>query len=502
MDCVHHFYSEFAFVLYDSEIESYFAARDIAGTRPLHYTIQNNQFYYSDDIGELLSQSGMKKEPDIDVVHMLIQHNTIPYSRTLYKDIKRLPPGHFMTVDKDMQVAIRRYWKPEDIQVSKSISEQEAKERFLEIFNASVLDRIDDLKTTSFDLSGGLDSSSVVSATKHLFPQERIQTVSKIYENMPSCDESEYIDSMLDKYDLESTKINLDKLDYKDKYTLKYRYDLEPYWPMLVTHTMGLYVAEKLQDMGIKRVITGQGGDQLMGGSAYSLNDYLKHFQWLQLYRELSTLKRPLKMFKMYALLPLLNDRSKKLIKKILRPFDKHKVLPKKTFKELCDQCPKDSLAFWHDIDSITSTNQSLVFDISYHHVVYKHYGIRAYHPFYDRRLMEFMLSLPAKFKYSEGVIKVLLRKAMEGILPEKIQQRRDKAEFTAVIKQQIDAIDLDELLGETHLGKLGLMEQTEVDKLKEDYQSGKMKTVAHFWKVINMEYWYRYNFVDNKEIA
>lgn len=408
-----------------------------------------------------------------------------------------------MTVDKDMKIQIRRYWKPEEIEIDEKINEQEVKEKFLSILSQSIACRIDNFSTTSFDLSGGLDSSSIVSLSKHLYPTNDINTISMEFDTLSDCDEKEYIATMFRQYELKNTFVKVDELDYKDEYSLEYNYQMAPHWPILVTFTTGFPVAKKLKSLGMKRIITGQGGDQLMGTNPYCMYDYYKSFHLIQLFKELKAAKRPFRALKNYVLIPMLNKRTKDFIKvflQILKNSKQKKNIQKKTFNELSEECSKEPLAFRHDVDALNSTMQSLFFDISNYHVVNKHYGIKFFHPFYDRKLMEFMLSLPSKFKYREGVTKVLLRKVLKDILPEKIRQRKDKTEFSAVIRQQIDAIDLDELLKDTHLAKLGLIEQSQVDKLKDDYRSGKMKTIVYFWKIINMEYWYRYNFVDQKE--
>lgn len=433
---------------------------------------------------------------------MLIHHASIAYDTTMYKHVKRLPPGHFMIVDKDGFTQIERYWKPENIKINERISEGEAQKKFLDLFQLSIEDRIENISTTSFELSGGLDSSSVVSMASQMYPDQQLHINSMNFGTLPRCDESEYLDSMNHKFDLKTMRVSVDKLDYKDQYSLEYNYTLDPYWPILITHTMQYPVAELLKSTGIKSVLTGQGGDHILAGNPYSLHDYLKNFHWLQIYRELKAAKRPMRMLKRYMLLPSLNKKFKQFIKSTLKILRFKKLnnseednISKKSYHEISDQFPKETLSFWHDLNALVNAHQSLISDVSAYHVVGKHYDIEFRHPFYDRRLMEFMLSLPAKFKYREGVTKVLLRKAMKGILPEKIRNRSDKAEFSAVLRQQIDAIDLDKLLNDSLLASLGLIEQQEIDQLKEQYISGKMKTILYFWRIINLEYWYRYNF-------
>lgn len=169
-------------MLRDILTKNYFAARDAAGTIPLYYTIQDGIFYHSSDISELFKFADIKKEPDIESMNMLLYYGTIDYSATMYKGIKRLPPGHSMTVDENANVQIERYWKPEDITINRNINEEEAKEKFLEIFQQAIEECVDNFSTTAFDLSGGLDSSSIVTLAKYKYPHmevNSIQTLSK-----------------------------------------------------------------------------------------------------------------------------------------------------------------------------------------------------------------------------------------------------------------------------------------------------------------------------------
>lgn len=212
---------------------------------------------------------------------------------------------------------------------------------------------------------------------------------------------------------------------------------------------------------------------------------------------------------KSFILLPVIGEKNKNRLKKIrtwvqsvISKSDVEHSFHTKDLQDISDEIPKDRLAFWHDVDALTNSMQSLMFDASAYHTISKHFGINAFHPFYDRRVMEFILSLPSKYKFSEGWTKRLLRTSMEGILPNKILQRNDKTEFTPVIKQQINEIDLDALFNDSYLAKLGLMEQKEIDRLKEDYEQEKMERVAHFWKVINIEYWYQHNFINHPNVS
>ena len=93
---------------------------------------------------------------------------------------------------------------------------------------------------------------------------------------------------------------------------------------------------------------------------------------------------------------------------------------------------------------------------------------------------------------------KYLLREAMRGVLPEKIRLRKDKAVFNDVIRQQIDAIGLDELFDDAYIVKLELIEKFKLDGMKREYQAKKTHNLIRFWQTLNLEYWYRFNFVNS----
>lgn len=292
-NCVHHIYTEYSFVIYDKINQSYFAVRDTIGFKPLYYTTLNNIFYFSNNIGTLLQRSGIKKELNLQTMQSIVFHSTIPYNETMYKNIKRLPPGHYMYVFSDGECTIERYWKPEEIKINTKISEEDAKQKFLSILNESIFDRIDNFDTTGFELSGGLDSSTIVSWVKYKKPKERITAFSMNFKSMENCDETEYIDAMQEKYDISLKNLATDKMDYKNKYSLENNYKLNPHWPIFITYTMGFSIVEKARELGIKTILTGQGGDNVLAGNLYVLHEYFKHMQWVQLYKELKVFPHP-----------------------------------------------------------------------------------------------------------------------------------------------------------------------------------------------------------------
>lgn len=500
-DLVHHIDDELSFVIYDKINQSYFAVRDIIGFKPLYYTFLDNNFYFSNDIGELFQRSGIKKEPHLQTMKSIVFHSTIAYEDTMYENINRLPPGHCMYISCDGKYTIERYWKPEEIKINYSMTEEEAKKKLLTLFDQAVFDRIKNLKNTGFELSGGLDSSSIVSWVKNKKPDNKITAFSMNFRSMKNCDETKYIRAIQEKYNIDLKNLATDQMDYKDKYSLENNYKLNPYWPIFITYTMGFSVIEKAKELRIKTVLSGQGGDNVLAGNLFVLDEYFKRMQWNQLYKELKALPHPKNIIKRYIVLPFLGEKNIGRLRYIVKKLKNTTIGLETNFQEFSDFYTGSSYVFKSDLSQVLHSTLSVLMESSYYNIAEKYYEIEFKHPFFDRRLIEFTLSLPPKLKYSEGISKRLLRKAMEGILPEEIRQRESKAEFTEVLRQQIDAVNLDDILNNAYISKLGIVEQERLDKYKDDYLSGKMKKVVYFWQLINLEYWYKYNFVENNDL-
>lgn len=431
----------------------------------------------------------------------IVHHSTIPYTDTMFEGIKRLPPGHLMSITPDGRSTIERYWKPETIEIDYRISEAEAVTKFRQLFDQAISERIDDLGVTACELSGGLDSSSVLSWIKHQHPGNTITAFSMTFDSLEKCNETSYINLIKNQYDINLVKLSTDTLDYENRFNLEYNYKLNPHWPIFITYTMGFPLVETARAMGIKTVLTGQGGDHLMSGNFLCLNDYFKQFRWLELYTELSASKNPFRLIKRYILLPFLGEKNKKLILTIIHPFRKKKKRSSKTrqlpFREYSELYNGNSLSFKYDLSKLLHSTNSALYENSYYHVAETVFGVEFRHPFFDRRLIEFMLSLPPKYKLYKGRSKFLLRKALKGILPEKIRLRTDKAIFNDVLRQQIDAIDLDSLLDDAYIAKMDIIDQSRINEMKNRYQDGNQKNIIYFWQIINLEYWYRYNFIN-----
>ena len=152
----------FSFALRDSETGDIFCARDPLGIASFYYTKTQEGYRFASEIETLLELPFVSKKPNLRSMHTMMQCYAVDYHDTMYEGIYRLPPGHIMSI-KNGKKQIERYWFPEKIKIDYNITEEEAAQKLKELFGKAVEECVPALEETAFELSGGVDSSSVVS---------------------------------------------------------------------------------------------------------------------------------------------------------------------------------------------------------------------------------------------------------------------------------------------------------------------------------------------------
>lgn len=490
----------FAFAIYDKNKNYIFCARDSLGIAPLYYTQTPNGYKFASSIDTLLALPSVVKKPNLHSLGTMIRCFAVDYYDTMYEGIYRLPPGHKMIIENGKKY-IERYWFPEKIKINYTIGEEEAAHELKALFARAVDRSVSTLAETAFELSGGLDSSSVVSLLAQKADPSQIDSYSMSFEDL-KCDEGSYVDALLVQYPLKHQKIPVGKLDYHNKFSLESLYALSPNWPISLTFAMIIPMLKQMKEDGKKVVVSGQGGDHLFTGSAYVLYDLLVRGKFRAFYDELKTHRRPWSAFKAYVLKPFLGDKRVDKLKGLLGKVPLgHCFWNTCTMVNMTDLVGIKNHAIKDELDAVTTACHSTVMDGNIFHCAQQHFGIQYRHPFFDKGLVEFALSLPPEMKYGNRTIKRILRKAMEGVLPEKINRRGDKAEFSELIRQQINAVDLSTFFDDPHIVRLGVVEKDDVAQCVEMYRNGKLRYVSYLWTLINVEFWYRYNQFDAQEV-
>jgi len=169
LNCVRFFNGMFAFALYDANDDLLFLARDRCGIKPLHYTLlDDGTFLFASEIKSILQYKRVPVAMDPNSLHCIINLRYIPGEKTMFKGIKRLLPGHILTLQRQ-KVHIQQYWEPtfdpgtepEDYYIRTLRHHLEASVRRHLISDVPV----------GIMLSGGIDSSSIVALASQMMDE-------------------------------------------------------------------------------------------------------------------------------------------------------------------------------------------------------------------------------------------------------------------------------------------------------------------------------------------
>ena len=259
-DCQNKFNGMWAFALWDESKQELFLSRDRIGEKPLHYTTYENSFIFGSEMKSLFSY-GVPKNPDLSLIEIYLVFTNIPEPYTFYKNISKLNAGHYLIV-KDNKVSEFKYWDLPEIDESNLYKDKKfIYEQFESLFKDAIKLRMrSDVPFGAF-LSGGLDSSSIVSVMHELsdFP---INTFTIGFPEK-EFDESRLALEVAKKFNTSHYNGTVKPEDFDSIINkVAYHYD-EPFGDSSAIPTG--YVSKFAREK-VKMVLTGDGGDEVLSG--------------------------------------------------------------------------------------------------------------------------------------------------------------------------------------------------------------------------------------------
>jgi len=249
----------FAFAFFDRKQEQLFLARDRLGIKPLYYAQTPHGFVFASEIKAILAfGEGVDTSLDIQALDAFLTHEYVFSPMTLFKGVRKLPPGHTMTYGKG-EVHISPYWEI-PFKLRKDLDEATLTAELREILRESVdLRMISDVPLGVF-LSGGVDSSSVVAMMSRLSDRP-VKSFSIRFEDR-TYDEGRYVELVRQRYGTEHTEfvIQPDVLDLLPR--LIHHMD-DPIGDFSIFPT---YLVSKMARDYVTVILSGDGGDELFGG--------------------------------------------------------------------------------------------------------------------------------------------------------------------------------------------------------------------------------------------
>ncbi|MDF5718166.1 MAG: lasso peptide isopeptide bond-forming cyclase [Rhizonema sp. NSF051] len=483
-----HLLGDFAFAIWDKQKQILFCARDHMGVKPFYYHYQAGRiFAFGSEIKALLCLQEVPHQLNEVKIGDYLAANLQDKSNTLYQDILRLPPACSLTVSAK-GIQLKSYWTLDSKRELRLNSDEEYAEALREIFAEAVRCRLRSAFTVGSHLSGGLDSSSITCMARQLLIQEgknrSLHTFSNIFDAVPESDERFFIEAVIAQGDIIPHYVHADEMGPLSNLEEIFRYQDEVI--SAPTHFLAWQLNDAAHKTGVRVVLDGFDGDntishgdgyfaelanqrqwatfaveaealrELVGTSPLNILRYYgltyleqlaRQWKWVAFVRQINQILKHFdvsrrQIFLRHGLKPLLapfvlkvwhflrgHNQPESSAKTIINPtFAKRIGLEKRvqTFENLSSQPLTERETHCRDLTSGILT-QAL--EISDHYAAA--FGLEVRHPFMDKRLLEFCLSLPAEQKLRLGWSRLVMRRAMKNILPEEVQWRRGKSDMS-----------------------------------------------------------------------
>lgn len=503
---------DFAFALWDRRRRELLCVRDPLGIRPFYYQADALAFRWASEPRALFADGALTPRPNEGFIAECLAAEPLNRAETLFSGVFRLPPAHLMIVSAD-SLRTTRYWDPDPPELH-CRDDEEYGERFREVFDQAVADRLRVAGPVGAHLSGGLDSSAVVGTAVVLHREGRaapsgLETLSLRFPGR-EYDEGAYIDAVVDWCGM---RANLVSPTWPDRRALLASLDRSRDLPDFPT---GESLMRPLFDLAaskrIRVVLTGVGGDQWIAGSPFYYADLIRRGRWLTLARALRTAEPDSELGWTWrqvvqtGLVPLLPHAARRAGRLVLR----RRAVPGWIDPAFARRIDLESRLRVSGLGSsrgdyaradlrrlLTSgwevlTNELLERGASWRGIEYRH-------PFYDRRLVELALSLPEAQRQRGSHTKFVLRTAMRGRLPEQVRLRIAKVNLSEIYLHALGALG-----GERAFGRLSIAEAGWVDaaRLSAMYRDALARAAcgdggygAHMvplWMVLAVESWFR----------
>jgi asparagine synthase (glutamine-hydrolysing) len=492
--CVEKFNGMFAFVIYDREKQTVFGARDRFGIKPLYYFLDEEKFVFASEIKPILEITGEQVENPQAIYDFLLYNRVSHTTETFYKNIYKL--NHSTSfLWSNGKIKFNRYYNLSERLTSAFSGEDEYRED---------LNRAIDLTLRSdvplgVSLSGGLDSSSIVSLVRKKSGFEKLHTFSAVYQKGDFGDESAYIDLFSGEIE------NLHK-SYPTAATLAS--DLDEFVEALVEPVPGTseyaeYCVMKLARKHCTVVINGQGPDEQLGGY-----DYFTGVYWKQLFLSLRWINLMTDMWYSFKLKRLVSDLIF-FIYFLLPSFFRERVTPSPRkfvnaeFLKGYKVSPEVSKILY----GASSLKESCLahFEFKFeHHLQWADrsgmwFSLESRFPFLDHKFSERVIGSTEIQKRYKGKTKWIQRQAMRGIVPELILNRTDKVGYDTPEQKWFKEPALKaRVLKIFESPSKKMNEYLNIDKCKLaylEYLEGKGNLQAReIWKWLNLDLWFKAN--------
>ncbi|MGA7685662.1 MAG: asparagine synthase (glutamine-hydrolyzing) [Terriglobales bacterium] len=518
--CVEHLRGMFAFAIWNRNTKTLFIARDRLGIKPLCYSLTPQRLLFGSEIKVLLAHGSLRPEFNQAALPEYLAFGYLSAEETFYSGIRKLPPGHTMTIGPDAKPEIHQYWDLDASQPHESRDENYYVRSYRELLEGAVESHLMSDVPLGVFLSGGVDSSAVAALMTKI-RREPIETFSVGYGEQ-SYSELPFARTVASHISSKHHEVLVSEEDFFGALPHLIWHEDEPLvWPSSVS----LYFVARLARERVVVVLTGEGADETLAGyTRYAFT--LKNAAMDRAYRSVmpGPLRRALR--KSVATSSLLGAT---LRRKLEHTFVGKDGAAWDSFyfdnffsafsgdeqgglltEEFARQFPpstayKNVLAYWDR--SATQAGGGMLQRLLYTDI--KTYlvellmkqdnmsmaaSIESRVPFLDHVLVEFATRIPREVQLQGLSGKRILKKAMEDLLPEEILYRQKLGFPTPwsgwLAGPRLEAIRA--LLLEPRSLRRGFFRREAIEKLFDDHRANHRDNYDRIWRLLNLELWHR----------
>lgn len=432
--CLEKFNGMWAFAIWDEKDKALFLCRDRFGKKPLFYAEIRNDLAFGSEMKALFPVLPAVR-PNVELVKGSIGSSCYESTEECVIDgIRRFPAGHYGWW-KNGRLSLHRWWCTLDHLPTTPVRYEEQVEMFRELFMDACRLRMRSDVPVGTALSGGLDSSAVISAVAHIARSEDGPRVSKDWQHaFVACfpgtplDESRYARMVTDHIGIEATFLDIDPLKAIDQLN-DYLYLFEDIYLTSPIPFMMLYGAMKYHN--VKVTIDGHGADELFGGYSFNYVNALSDSGF-----DIRSGKMILDTY--FDSLPNDSDQFVKPNKSMFWLKLQSKRMAKWMLNRPGISSPDSCHPRWSQLDTLNkvlyaSTHETTLPTLLRNYDRYSMAkGVEIRMPFMDHRLVSLAFSIPWASKIRNGYAKAIIRDAMSPLLPHEIAYRKSKIGFNS----------------------------------------------------------------------
>jgi asparagine synthase (glutamine-hydrolysing) len=519
-DCLNRLRGMFALAIYDSrpakngsaETRKGFSrlllARDRVGKKPLYYYRSQDRIIFGSEIKAILADASVKAQVRRRSLPLYLSYGYVPAPHTFFENIFELPPAHKLVVENGV-VTVERFWQaPPQNAADPVLSEKQYVERLCELFEEAVRVRlVSDVPLGAF-LSGGVDSAAVVAFMTRIMKQP-VRTFAIGFTDEPSFNELAHARLVANHYQSEHHEFTVspDAIDLLPK--LVWHYDQ----PFADSSAIPSFLVARMTREHVKVALTGDGSDELFAGyerfaaarlaETYRRTPHLLQKgmrQMLDLMPEATTYRgfvRRARRFVDSAALPLAERYlhwvgifPPLLIRNLLT--DNIETDPVAHFGshfspalggDLIAQLLAVNMTTYLPGDLLVKTDRMTMAN-----------SLEARCPFLDQEFLEFSCAIPTKLKLKGMTTKYILKRALQGIVPQQIIDRKKHGFGVPVgrwFRTSLNGYLHETLLSDVALAR-GYFDETILRRLIAEHESGKRDHGHKLWALLTFEIWHR----------